>query len=181
VLLGSVTREILKKIEAPVCTIGPRCTPPAALRNIVHPTALEPDCENAVRLAVGLAQYHHAELTLLHVLPKDFGVEPYLDPQYAFEKMESLLPSSDGTPCRMVRTEVASGDMAAEVLRAAEKTHAGMIVLGLASGSSFWKGGTEQTAYSIVASAPCPVLSVLVPAHQAEKAADSSYDMRAVG
>jgi hypothetical protein len=111
---------------------------------------------------------------------KKGGVEPYLDPQYAFEKMESLLPSSDGTPCRMVHTEVASGEPAVEVLRAGEKTHAGLIVLEFSPGNSFWKGRTEQTAYSIMASPPCPVLSLLVSAHQAEDVPDSLRDMRAV-
>lgn len=176
-VLGSAALEILRKIDIPVCAIGPHCKDPfgSGVKRVLHPTSLGSDCEASVRLALDFAQYHHAELTLFHVLSPDSGVEPYLDPQYAFEKMQALIPSSLDDFWTPVQTRVASGQLAEEILRAASETNADLIVIGGHSSRTAWKTATGP-AYAIVVSAPCPVLSFSPPTIQTREAADSARD-----
>ncbi len=164
--LGATALEILKKVEVPVCTIGPHCPAPAAsgIRSVLHPTSLGPDCRVSSRLALDLAQSYRAELTLLHVLTNDFAARPYLEPLHAVQRLESLLPSSVGDLWTPVRTRLVPGDLRDEILLAAQETHADLIVLGISIPDSVWKGGSGETAYAIVASAGCPVLSFRTPA-----------------
>lgn len=181
--LGSTAREILTRIEVPVCTIGPHCLPPSGdgIRLIVHPTALGPDSSLIARLALDLAQYHHAELTVLHVVSPDTAIEPYLDPHYAFEKLEALLPSKLEDVQTKVHTKVVPGDTTEEILRAAEETQADLIVLGVHPVPSRRALRKDESAYSVVTSALCPVLSFRTPDHEAMKAADSVRDVYAHG
>jgi len=181
--LGSTAREILTRIEVPVCTIGPHCLPPAGegIRTIVHPTALGADCSVCARLALDLAEYHHAELTVLHVVSPDTAIEPYLDPHYAFEKLASLLPSGSENAQMKVYTRVVPGDAKKEILRAAEETHADLIVLGVHPAASRGDMRTGESAYSVVTSALCPVLSIRTPEHEAKKGADLDQEFCAIG
>src|SRR5271165_372699 len=175
-LLGSTARELLTRIDVPVCTVGPHCLPPSGdrIRMIVHPTALGPDCSMSARLALDRAQFHHAELTVLHVVSPGAAIEPYLDPHYAFANLASLLSSEDVQT--KVNTRVVPGDATKEILRAAEEIHADLIVLGVHSGAAhraLWK---DESAYSVVTSALCPVLSFRTPEHEAKKGADLDHD-----
>lgn len=177
-VLGSAAREILRKIDIPVCAIGPHCKAPSGsgMKRVLHPTDLGSDCETSARLALDLAQYHHAELTLFHVLSSDSGVEPYLDPQYAFEKMQDLIPSSLDEFWTPVHTRVASGQLAEEILRAAAETNVDLIVMGGHSGRSACQTAAGP-AYAVVASAPCAVLSFSPPVIQTRETADSVRDL----
>ncbi len=155
-VLGSVALKILSTSKVPVCTIGPRCYAPsgAAVKTLLHPTSLGADAEPSAKLALDLAQHYRAQLTLLHVIAPDSAMEPCLDPQYAFANLEALsLPSSSDFHVTLHKRVVA-GDRTQEILREAQAIHADFIVLGAHFGS-----GSEQTAYSVVVSATCPVLS----------------------
>ncbi len=165
-LLGATALEILRKVDVPVCTIGPHCPAPTAsgVRSVLHPTSLGSDCRISSRLALDLAQSYRADLTLLHVLTNDFAARPYLDPLRAFQKLESLLPSSAGDLWTPVRTRLVPGELRNEILLAAQETQADLIVLGISISDATWKGSSAETAYAIVASAGCPVLSFRTPA-----------------
>jgi nucleotide-binding universal stress UspA family protein len=154
-VLGSVASRILATSNVPVCTIGPHCYPPsgATVKTLLHPTSLGPDAEPSAQLAFDLAQHYRAELTLLHVIDPHSAMEPCLDPQYAFENLEFLSPSS-GDSRVTVHKRVVTGDKKQEILREAEAIHADFIVLGSHSAS-----GSGQTPYSVVVSATCPVIS----------------------
>jgi nucleotide-binding universal stress UspA family protein len=155
-ILGSVALKILTTSNVPVCTIGPHCHAPsgADVKTLLHPTSLGPDAEPSAKLALDLAHHYRAELTLLHVIAPDSGMEPYLDPQYAFANLESLSPPSSSDSHVTVHKRVVAGDKKRELLREAEAIHADFIVLGSHSDS-----GSGQTAYSVLVSATCPVLS----------------------
>jgi nucleotide-binding universal stress UspA family protein len=157
-VLGSVARRILTRSKVPVCTIGPNCQRPSGtgVKRILHPTSLGPDAGASAKLALDLAQHYRAELTLFHVITPDSAIEPYLDPQYAFENLDFLLPqkSSDSA---MVHKRVVTGDKKQQILHEAEAVHADFIVLGSHS------AGNGQDAYSVVVSATCPVLSFQTP------------------
>jgi nucleotide-binding universal stress UspA family protein len=159
-VLGSVARRILSKSKVPVCTIGPHCQAPSGigLKSVLHPTSLGPDAEASAKLALDLAQYFHARLTLLHVITPDSPIEPYLDPQYAFENLGFLLPQNSCYLYPTVHKRVVQGDKKEQILREAEAVHADLIVLG-----SHPVAGSGQDAYSVVVSATCPVLSLPTP------------------
>jgi nucleotide-binding universal stress UspA family protein len=159
-VLGSVARMILSRSRVPVCTIGPHCQAPSGteVKCVLHPTSLGPDAEVSAKLALDLAQHHSARLTLLHVIAPDSPIEPYLDPQYAFENLGFLLPKHSSHPGAMVHKRVVPGDKKEEILREAEAVRADLIVLGSHSAS---RGG--QDTYSIVVSATCPVLTLSTP------------------
>lgn len=182
-LLGSTARQVMKKLEVPVCTIGPHCPPPAGsgVRSILHPTSLGPDCRLSARLALDLAQSCHAELTLLHVLTEGFAGRPHLDPLRAIEALDSLLPSTRCDLLAPVRTRIVEGGLQEEILWAAQETPADFIVLGASLEGSIWKGGSGETAYSIVASARCPVLSFRTLARMAEKVDAARLDLYVFG
>jgi nucleotide-binding universal stress UspA family protein len=155
-VLGSVARRILSRSKVPVCTIGPNCQRPSgtAVKTVLHPTSLGPDAEASAKLALDLAQHYRAELTLFHVIAPDSAIEPYLDPQYAFENLDFLLPPNSSDFSAKIHKRVVAGEKKQEILREAETLHADLIVLGSHSAS-----GGGQDAYSVVVSATCPVLS----------------------
>jgi len=174
IVLGSVAIQILTSSKVPVCTIGPHCQAPSGtgIKNILHPTSLGPDAEASAKLALDLALYHRAHLTLLHVITPDSAMVPSLDPQYAFANLEHLLPLSSSDFSTMVHTRVVSGEKQQEILREAEVIHPDLLVLGAHSSS-----GSGRTAYSVVVSATCPVLSLHTAVEpkqsRKERAADS--------
>src|SRR5215469_16025565 len=174
-VLGSVARRILTKSNVPVCTIGPNCQRPSdtGVKRILHPTSLGPDAGASAKLALDLAQYYRAELTLFHVITADSAMEPCLDPQYAFENLDFLLPKNSSDFSAMLHKRVVAGDKKREILREAEAIHADFIVLGSHSDS-----GSGGDAYSVVVSATCPVLSFQTPLQQEsvqEKVADPVF------
>jgi len=159
-VLGSVALQILTRSKVPVCTIGPHCCAPSGtgVKTVLHPSSLGSDAEASAKLALDLAQLHRAELTLLHVITPDSPIEPYLDPQYAFANLEFLSPRSTSDFNVTLHKRVVVGDKKQEILRQAEAIHADFIVLGSHSAN-----GSGQTAYSVVVSATCPVLSFHTP------------------
>ena len=175
-VLGSVARRILARSKVPVCTIGPHCQAPSGtgVKHVLHPTSLGPDAAASAKLALDLAQSYRAELTLLHVITPDSPIEPYLDPQYAFENLDFLLPQNSSDFNAMFHKRVVQGDKKAQILREAEAIHAELIVLGSHSAS-----GSGQDAYSVVVSATCPVFFFNTPVQPEQegrqRAADSVF------
>jgi nucleotide-binding universal stress UspA family protein len=171
-VLGSVARKILSKSNVPVCTIGPHCQRPsgAAVKSVLHPTSLGPDAGASAKLALDLAQQYGAQLTLFHVITPDSPIEPYLDPQYAFENLEFLLPPSSSDLYGMVHKRVVTGDKKQQILCEAEAIRADFIVLGSHSPS-----GSGQGAYSVVVSATCPVLSFPAPVQPQQSGQEKDF------
>lgn len=153
-LLGSVAGEILRKSPIPVCVIGPECAPPAEaqVKHILHPTALGPKSPASLRMAIELAKYHGARLSLLHVLPPQTGVD--LDPQYLFKKMNDLVASVWSDASLEIEYISAAGDVSDEIVRAAKDIGAETIVMGLHPGHG---------ALAVLAASPSPVLLVPEP------------------
>ncbi|HEY2015152.1 MAG TPA: universal stress protein, partial [Bryobacteraceae bacterium] len=72
-LLGSVAHEILRSADVPVCTIGPHAHEASSFgapRKILHPVSLCAGFEDSARVAIEMAQFYRADLTLLHVLAR---------------------------------------------------------------------------------------------------------------
>jgi nucleotide-binding universal stress UspA family protein len=163
-ILGSVAHEILRSAEVPVCTIGPfahEASSFGAPRRILHPISLCAGYENSARMAIEMAQFYRADITLLHVLSR--GVENQPDTERVVEwtrsEIRRVIPE-EAPLWTHTNVQVEIGDVVDEVLSAAAKISADLIVLGVNSDVSFWPIRGDDTVYSIIAGARSPVLSI---------------------
>jgi nucleotide-binding universal stress UspA family protein len=170
VLLGSSAEEVFRRSQVPVLLSGPAVRRGAhsggRFRCIVFATDFNTVSSVAAPYAVSLAQENHAELVLLHVLPQPKpgkASQPgELSVAEAMHKLEELVSPDMELRCRP-RAIVEHGDPAAEILAAAEECGAELIVLGVRGVNALARAVArmqKDTAYEVVAHAPCPVLTV---------------------
>jgi nucleotide-binding universal stress UspA family protein len=161
--LGSTANEILKKVEVPAWTVGPHARPLAhgAPHRILHPVSLSSGYQETAKFALGLAQLYKAEITLLHVLPRDVearSVSEHLVQWTAFE-LGRLIPQE--APLWTTATiMVEAGEVVDRILEMAEKMLADLIVMGSNPDSPFWPVYGDNTVYNVIAEAKCPVLTL---------------------
>lgn len=161
--LGSIAHEILKSVEVPCWTVGPHARPfsHGAPHRILHPVSLSSGYQETASLALAFAQFYEAEVTLLHVLPRDVqsnDVSEHLVQWTNFE-LKSLIPEE--APLWTTATIlVGAGEVVDEILRMADKMQADLIVMGSNPAISFWPIHGDNTVYNVVAEAKCPVLTL---------------------
>jgi len=161
--LGSVAHDILRAADVPVCTIGPHAHAASSFgapQKILHPVSLCGGCEDTARVAIELAEFYRADITLLHVLSKDAKHQQDADRivEWTKAEMKRMVPAEAALWSRTtVKVEV--GDVVDEVLSAASETGADLIVLGVSKDVTFWPIRGDDTVYDIIANAKCPVLS----------------------
>ena len=162
-VLGSVTMQLLKRLNIPVCLIGPHAhlslsheTP----RTILHPVSLSGEYEQIAARALSLARYIKAQLILLHVFDptQEFQIAPGRTVTLTYSALDSLVPNDDLYPSVLTKETV--GHVVPEILRVANEIHADMIVMGIHADSFFWPPQGGRKAYEIIASASCPVLTL---------------------
>jgi nucleotide-binding universal stress UspA family protein len=164
VLLGSVASEVLRRVEVPICTIGPLASfvsPSGIPRRILHPVSLSTGYERSARCALEVAQFYQAEITLLHVLARNMQRESDADTIAAWTRaeLERLIP--DEAPLWISSSvEVEKGTVVTQILNAADEINADLIVLGVGSDVSFWPIHEDNTAYEVILRAKCPVLTI---------------------
>jgi len=160
-LLGSVARKLLESVEVPVYIVGPQCRPNSAaepVRNILLATSsFSADGPNTF-LAAAIARRCNASLTLLHVITGERGVASRLKPGHSITELYRNLPDDDGQP--PIFTRVAEGDPAVEIVRTANEIRANLIVLGVYHYPFRLSFGKDTTAYKVLVSAHCPVLTL---------------------
>ncbi len=174
-LLGSVANAILRKVEVPICTIGPQASymaPNGVPRRILHPVSLSPGYQHSARLALEIAQFYQAAITLLHVLPRNAqdGSDAEMLADWTRAELKKLVP--DEAPLWILSSiKVEQGTVVPGILDAANEMNADLIILGVNPGQSFWSIGEDNTAYDIILQAGCPVLTVRrsPSAHAGEK------------
>jgi nucleotide-binding universal stress UspA family protein len=161
--LGSTAHEILKSVKVPVWTVGPHARPFAHGQpcRILHPVSLSSGYQETAKLAVKLGQFYKAEITLLHVLPRDVHAE------YASERLVRWTTFELG---RLIPDEaplwttasimVEAGEVVEQILRTAEKLRADLIVMGSNPDMAFWPVYGDNTVYNVIAEAKCPVLTL---------------------
>jgi nucleotide-binding universal stress UspA family protein len=163
-LLGSVAHEILRSAEVPVCTIGPNAHEASSFgapRRILHPVSLCAGFEGSARMAIEMAQFYRAGITLLHVLARGVHNQPDVDRVVEWTKSEMRRIIPEEAPLWTNTTvQVEIGDVVEEVLNVATETDADLIVLGVNSDLSFWPIRGDDTVYSIISQAKSPVLSI---------------------
>lgn len=170
VLLGSSAEEVFRRSSVPVLTIGPTVRGGAhnggRFRCVLLATDFHASSLAAVPYAVSLAQENQAQLILMHVLPKPGHRSPAQAGERsvaeALHHLQELVPAEAELWCRP-EASVHHGEPGEQIIATAIERKADLIVLGvrgmdgLASVSCHT---TRATAYKVVASANCPVLTV---------------------
>jgi len=163
-LLGSVAHEILRSAEVPVYTIGPHAHEASSFgapRKILHPVSLCSGYEQSARMAIEMAQFYRADITLLHVLARGVKSQPDADRVVEWTKSEMQRMVPEEAPLwTHVTVQVEIGDVVGEVLNVAKETSADLILLGVNSDVGFWPIRGDDTVYGIIAEARSPVLSI---------------------
>jgi nucleotide-binding universal stress UspA family protein len=117
--------------------------------------------EDSARMAIEMAQFYRADITLLHVLSQGTQNQPDVDRvvDWARSQMRRIIPEEAPLWTNMT-VQVEIGDVVEEVLNVAAEMSADLIVLGVNSDVSFWPIRGDDTVYSIIAQAKSPVLSI---------------------
>lgn len=137
------------------------------LKTVLHPTDYSDLSNRALRTALALAQEHGARLILLHVqepqetIEGEFGMpppEPEPDDQAILAQMHQLLPADLSIP---VEYQVAHGNIADEIVKAAEATQTDLIVLARHGERNFFSRWFHaNVAEHVIALAECEVMAV---------------------
>ncbi len=177
-VLGSVTEKVLRRAACPVLTVPPRASDVDARFTRILCAVDFSDCsQHAVTFAAALARQAGASLSLLHVIewpwhesaiPETVGVSVaqaqamadyrrYLETGAA-ERLAAI--GAAAMPDRPVSTSVSFGRPYVELLDAARRSGADLIVLGVRGRGPVDLGFFGSTANHVVRSATCPVLTV---------------------
>jgi nucleotide-binding universal stress UspA family protein len=140
------------------------------IQTIVHPTDFSERADCAFQLACMLARDYAARLVVLHVAQPPVtglgGLEavPPGPEEYTMEALEERLRQMQ-SPYAAVRVEyrLREGDIAREILDAAEETPCDLIVMGTHGRTGLSRLLMGSVAEQVVRSAPCPVLTVKTP------------------
>jgi len=159
-VLGSVASELLTSIDVPIFAVGPHTAGSHIKpRKILYPVSLLNGCDHRVGYAVDLAKSYQAELTLLYVLESDVkdSVNPARTFEWAHNAVKALIPNS---ALRVsVRTVVTAGSLVEQIPIVASQIEADWIVMGVDGSAPFWSFA-DSTAYKVLASSICPVLTL---------------------
>jgi len=168
-LLGSVAETVFRQCPCPVLTVGPKVAShmdqPAETKEILYATDFTPASRAAAAYAMSIAQEHQAHLVLLHVIepPKaDDSTRGGALVSTTMQLLRDLVPPEAELWCRPEHV-VEYGSPADNILKAAERRHAHLIVLGVHKPEGSLGLATHfvrATAYKVVSEANCPVLTV---------------------
>ena len=139
---------------------------------VLHPTDFSKASSAAFTQAVEAARANRAELTLAHVLPMIVvgGADGYVSPAtyeqidrsnraYAERKINALAARAKKRGVR-VRTMLLDGAPWEAITRAARARRASVVVMGTHGRGGLAKLFLGSVAERVVATAPCPVLTV---------------------
>jgi universal stress protein A len=145
---------------------------PKTIRRLLHPSDFSPASRGAFAKAVDLARENGAELVLLHVrsLVMPIMGDGYMSPQTYEEleradreaiakQMKRLVADAQRRGVR-VRSLIAEGVAHEQIVRAARRQKADMIVMGTHGRTGMSKLFLGSVAGRVVSMAPCPVLTV---------------------
>jgi len=176
--LGSVAEEVLRQVDCPVITVGPKVIMPevADCRSILFATDFGAASRKALPYAISLAQESGARLSLLHMVPPVnamqagyvpavFGAEEVFEWQAtaraeSVKKLKELIPS--GTLAREPEYIVGLYFLPEGILTAAAEHNADMIVMGAKDSSSPSLAAHMPWAviHDVICNSGCPVLTV---------------------
>lgn len=142
------------------------------IRRILHPTDFSRASASAFETALGLAGTDRAELLLVHVLSPVLPVtgEGYVSPKVfddltraqraqAAKQLDALATRARRARGR-IRTLLLEGSPYERIARAAKARRADLIVMGTHGRGAVARFFLGSVAERVVATAPCPVLTV---------------------
>ena len=145
-------------------------------RKILVPMDFSDTSTFAIRHACFLAKYTKGEVLLLHVISKSHEVYNVIQPELhvdvnmkqlgsllekRLETLASDLKREYGIP---VTTEVATGNVSMEIVKAAEETKCGLIVMGTQGYSALEMIFIGSNTMKVLGASKIPVMSVRTPA-----------------
>jgi nucleotide-binding universal stress UspA family protein len=166
-LLGSVAEEVFRMAPCPVLTVGPKIlekpSTDVRLSHILYPVKFVPDSSDASAYAVSLAEEYHARLTYMKVL-EDMLPSPEEKAQIE-EPVRHWLDDHISTESDLrERTsfELGFGPTAEAIVNFARDQGVDLIVMGVQRLDPVMAAHLPKpdTAYEVVRTAPCPVLTV---------------------
>lgn len=145
------------------------------IKTILVPIDRSESSQHTFKFAASLAQEHDAQLVVLYVVPLAavmYGPPPnnYLD--HLLQELCLMKPSD---PHARVQYQVAEGDPAAAIVRAAKETNCDLIVMGTHGRTGLSRFLMGSVAEQVVRLAPCLVMTVRnqVPTETSAVAASS--------
>jgi nucleotide-binding universal stress UspA family protein len=164
-LLGSTAEAIFRTATCPVLTVGPHVSikpyDESRIDKILFATDLTRESGYAVSYALSFAHERRAHITFLHVIPEE--VRHHTDHSriaaFCQEELKKLVPEDAELWCEP-EFRVKEGFPAEEIISFAETELPDLIVLGLPKDKDFSTHFQTGVTYKVVASAPCPVLTV---------------------
>ena len=166
-LLGSVAEEVFRMAPCPVLTVGPKTSEVQSmdvhLDHILYPLEFVPDTSDAAAYAISLAEEYHAKLTFMKVFAE---MVPPPDVNAAVEEpvrhwMDDHIPMESDLRQR-TSFEPGFGPAAEAILKFASDRGVDLIVMGVRRLDPVMAAHLPKpdTAYEVVRTAPCPVLTV---------------------
>jgi nucleotide-binding universal stress UspA family protein len=171
-LLGSVTEKVLRNAACPVLTVPPKAATPSTLpfKRLLCPVDFSEPSLQALHAALSIAEESDAELTVLNVIdrPDDetFLVETFDSPDMRrqldtriLERLEAFIPD-DARVWSRPSSKVATGKPHREIIAAANRMSADLIVIGVHGRNVFDVSLFGSTTNQVVRRASCPVLTI---------------------
>jgi nucleotide-binding universal stress UspA family protein len=182
-LVGSVAAQVLTAAHCPVVTVRADVTrrPSGRVRRVVHATDFSPASRPAFRTAVALAKSARAELVIAHVLAPVIAPleDAYLPPQTWDRLIAGMRSDAERHLARLVARARAEGvratgraiegPTAEAIARAARQARADYLVVGTHGRTGLPRVLLGSVAARVVASAPCPVLTVRAALRRARR------------
>ncbi len=163
-LMGSVAEELFRSLPCPVLTVGPnisqRFNTQTEIKRILFPTDLSHESAAVFPYLAALAAEYSAEITLLHVAPREDRRHPA-----AMDEAESLRcamqrmfgPQID--PRCTVRLVVEAGEPAEQILAQARAEKVDLIGFGVRKAGEITTHFRNTIPYKVVLESECPVLT----------------------
>ena len=165
-VLGSVAEEVFRMAPCPVLTVGPKAAKTQStvhLNHILYPLEFVPDTSEAAAYAASLAEEYHGTLTCMKVfeekIPSSY-VEALVEEPFRHWLDDHIPMESDLR--RRTSFERGFGPTAEAVVNFACDRGVDLIVMGVRRLDPVMAAHVQKpdTAYEVVRTAPCPVLTV---------------------
>lgn len=142
------------------------------VHTIVHATDFSPNSKYVFRMACAVARDYGARVIVLHVMTPPIavygeGMLPIQPENIQAEMVERLRALVAEHPEIQTETRLVEGDAATEILRAAKESKCDLIAIGTHGRTGLHRLLMGSVAEQVVRKAPCPVLTIKVPEHQA--------------
>ncbi len=179
-VLGSVAEKVLRKATCPVFTVPPHAqfNADAPFKSLVCAVDFSEWSLAALEEACTIAEESRGSVTAVHVIEWPWNDGPVTDAdgvpaqqaaalaeyrRYQETMGRSRLETAVGEICRdrcQVCAKISHGKPYAEILCAAERQHADLVVMGVHGRTSLDVFFFGSTTHQVVRRAPCPVLTL---------------------